>query len=277
MRIAAIVLLYNPTEKVITNIETYINYVDKLYVIDNSDSRNLQVVESVKKISKVMYISNNGNKGIGFAYNRAAEIAMKERFSWLVTMDQDSRCNNKMLNKIINYISTVDTESIGIASPVHKIYDHQQIRSREVQETMAVMSSGNFLNLSVYKRVGKFNESYFIDQVDYEYCLRINHRGYKVIVLGNAIMEHELGIVKKCNGELYSFHSPIRIYYYIRNMLYLRQKYKNIYPEFIDKRTSQVKNDVIIHLKYAGKRVMYIKFIIHAFLDYGRKRKGKYR
>ena len=39
-KIAAVTVLYNPTKKIIQNISGYIDKVDKVYVIDNSNDSN---------------------------------------------------------------------------------------------------------------------------------------------------------------------------------------------------------------------------------------------
>ena len=38
MKIAAVVILYNPTSDVLTNIETYKNYVDYVICVDNTNN-----------------------------------------------------------------------------------------------------------------------------------------------------------------------------------------------------------------------------------------------
>ena len=40
MKLAGVVVLYNPDQKVIQNITSYINEVDVLYLVDNSSKDN---------------------------------------------------------------------------------------------------------------------------------------------------------------------------------------------------------------------------------------------
>mgnify|MGYP001072153084 FL=1 len=46
IKLAGCVILYNPNKDVIRNIESYIRYLDKLYVIDN---QNGEFITNVKK------------------------------------------------------------------------------------------------------------------------------------------------------------------------------------------------------------------------------------
>jgi GT2 family glycosyltransferase len=47
------------------------------------------------------------------------------------------------------------------------------------------MSSGNLLNLAAFKQVGAYNESFFIDYVDHEYCLRLKKKRFSILTLKN--------------------------------------------------------------------------------------------
>ena len=59
IRVAATVILYNPDEiSLLLNISSYINDVDKLYVIDNSDfSLSSKIVEYFLSINHIEYIN----------------------------------------------------------------------------------------------------------------------------------------------------------------------------------------------------------------------------
>ena len=59
--LAGVVILYNPDAKVLTNIQTYIDEIDILYVVDNSDVVNNNLVEALKKMDKIRYIHFNEN------------------------------------------------------------------------------------------------------------------------------------------------------------------------------------------------------------------------
>ena len=47
MKIPAIVIWYNPDNENIKNIRTYIDYVEKLYIIDNSKENNKDLENSI--------------------------------------------------------------------------------------------------------------------------------------------------------------------------------------------------------------------------------------
>ena len=89
MKIPATVIWYNPDDENIKNIRTYIDYVEKLYIIDNSKENNKKLADSLNNL-KTEYIYNDKNLGIAKALNLACEKAANDNFEWILTMDQDS-------------------------------------------------------------------------------------------------------------------------------------------------------------------------------------------
>ena len=62
-RLAGVVVLYNPGMDTINNIKTYIENVDKLYLIDNSSQNNKNYFPNDNFCKdKIEYIFNNKNK-----------------------------------------------------------------------------------------------------------------------------------------------------------------------------------------------------------------------
>src|SRR3954467_15747776 len=90
MKIGAVVILYNPGEEVVDNIQSYLPYVEKVYVIDNSEKQREELVSKILSLPNVTYLSDGENKGIAVRLNHASIMAIAEGFEWLLTMDQDS-------------------------------------------------------------------------------------------------------------------------------------------------------------------------------------------
>src|SRR4051812_49217623 len=90
MRLAGTIILFYPDNDVIENILSYIDIVEKLYVIDNSENKNVDLVNQITTLDKVSYLHNGENRGLAQTLNRAAELAILEKFDLLLTMDQDS-------------------------------------------------------------------------------------------------------------------------------------------------------------------------------------------
>lgn len=61
-KLAGVVILYNPSDDVYYNIMTYYPYLDKLYVLDNSEKINRRLIDKLEKLSKVLYICHKKMK-----------------------------------------------------------------------------------------------------------------------------------------------------------------------------------------------------------------------
>ena len=215
--ILAIVVGYNvEPENMKQNIQTYIQYVDKVLIVDNSTKNmNLSTLED----DNIKYITLNGNFGIAKALNVGIKYAKENQYKYVLTMDQDSKFNNNLIDEY----SKNENEKIIIYSPNY-IIERKLIKKKkqDIEYVYWTMTSGNLLNIQLYEQVGPFLEKLFIDAVDYEFCLRARKKGYKILQCNKAILLHNPGITKiKKIGKFeykYGYMSPLRLYYQIRNL-----------------------------------------------------------
>ena len=231
MKVAGIVVLYNFNKKVVENIRTYTKYCEIVYAIDNSDKKN-NLLEELNKIENLEYISLGENKGIAKALNVGIEKAKENGYKWALTMDQDSYFTENLLDKYEKIIKIKNTDKIAIISPTYK-YDKKKLETFSgYKQVEYIMQSANLINIKIWEEIGKFKEEFFIDVVDYEYCLRCNKKEYKIIQSGEAVLEHSPAITKSkkiLGKELkYGYCSKTRIYYQARNLLWTAKKYKSI-------------------------------------------------
>jgi len=96
LKIIGCVVFYYPTMDVIKNIESYIDNIDNLIVVDNSSTKNENIYNILEQKygEKIIYIENHDNLGIAKALNIGAEKSLQMGCDWLLTMDQDSRFIN---------------------------------------------------------------------------------------------------------------------------------------------------------------------------------------
>nr|HPJ21580.1 hypothetical protein [Clostridia bacterium] len=99
----------------------------------------------------------------------------------------------------------------------------------EYEDINWCITSGAITNIPVLKKLGGFDEDMFIDLVDFEYCLRLGESGYRIIRANGFVLKQRLGdLFEKHIGKRRIFvtnHSPMRVYYYSRNLLYCSGKY----------------------------------------------------
>lgn len=278
LKIDGVVVLYNPDYSIIENIKSYINDIDKLYIIDNSEVKNKELINKIiKKFSNIEYMWLGENKGIAHALNRGAGLAIKDGAKWLLTMDQDSKFSENGLRNLKECLLKLKSNNIniGLVSPVHK-----NNKNSEFEKKLVVMTSGNIVNLDAYKDVGGFEEKLFIDAVDYDFCLRLNLAQYEVIECSHSRLEHQLGESKKINifGKTITIftHSPIRRYYMMRNALYFWKKYFFNFPLFIFREIVDFQRNWIEIALFSNKKLKDMKYLIYGILDFILSKYGKF-
>jgi len=279
-RVAGVVVLYNPYLNIFDNIKTYINQVDKLFVIDNSDKINNFLVEKIQLKNKAEYINNPSNLGIAAALNVGARKAIGDGFEYLLTMDQDSKATTDMVKSLLKIMQSFD--NIGIVTAEHINFPFQeQTEIKFTKEIIYTMTSGNLLNLSAYKKAGAFLEKLFIDHVDHEYCLRLKKNGFKIIKTNEAVVYHNVGdaIRKKFFNFIFcpTNHPPLRLYYRTRNRFYIDRFYKRIFPEYVKEDRRNFIRELIEIIFYENNLLEKIKMMIVGYLDYRNNILGKYK
>ena len=275
MKLAAVVVFYNPSEKNIQNIKKYEKSIDRLFIVDNSEDKIMRYQDS----EKIKYIKLCENKGIAHALNIGAKEAIKEGFNWLLTLDQDSQITKEIIEKLKIYLDTHDTKKIGLISPYQDIEGEVEIKDVEAEEMIEVMTSGNIINLKAYQKIGGFKDWLFIDCVDTDYCMNLHIHGYQVLRLNKVKMKHQLGNLKvhKLFGKKYPCynHGPIRRYYIVRNNLYINEMYKEKYPDYCKHLLRIQKGQVKRILAFEKEKVKKLTMMYRGYKDFKKGIKGK--
>ena len=276
-KIAGVVTLYEPTESEISNIDTYINDIDILYVIDNSKESN---IERIQKNEKIEYTFNNENIGVSKALNIGAKKAKKAGAEWLLTMDQDTRFKENTLKEMKKVLEENDTSNIGIITPWHATKLEIEKPKESIDYPLEVMTSGNLVNLEIYEKIGGYKDWMFIDGIDIEYGLNLSKNGYKIMRLNYIEIDHNLGDILYKNvlwkRAFISNHNYLRRYYMVRNYLYIRDMYKDFNKEYVEMIANQ-KAFVITIALFEKDKYRKIRNMLRGYLDYKKGIKGKYR
>lgn len=278
MKIDAVVVIYNAEYSVISNIKSYINFVNNLYIIDNSEDINLNLRKRIEEISnKCIYIDNNGNQGIANALNLGAKLAIGNGAEWLLTMDQDTSFNNDDFEKLVNIASNKNiNDAIAIISPSHYKYEKDLYA---FYDTIA-MTSGNLIKLNIFKKLNGFDEKLFIDSVDIDYCLRVFSNNYLVERVPSIVLNHTLGDIKtyKLFGLTFNptNHSYIRRYYIMRNRLYIWSKYKDIHPSYVRFEKLITVREFLKIILFENDKLRKIQYMGKGYLDFKKRKFGKY-
>ena len=255
MNIAGVVILYHPDIQLLSeNINSYVQGLKQLYVYDNSEIKTPGIEEALIKLHpSIQYHYFNANEGIAKRLNRAVEEATRNNYDYLLTMDQDSSFKEGDFEKYKLQIQ-LDTYN-NVAQFGVNCQPHFTIAKDKPEEVLTLITSGSVLNVSLIKNKVTFNEDLFIDFVDAEFSYQVIQRGYINLMFSSIILNHALG--KLVEGRsLANFkktsritHSPIRVYYIMRNGLYLLFKAKGL--------TDTMKKDVLRCIKILKNDLIY--------------------
>lgn len=281
-KIAGVVVLYQPENNVVDNIKTYGYRLNKLYLVDNTEAPSHSVLKSVQKeFESVEYIHLPQNQGIAKALNSAALKAAEEGFDWLLTMDQDSKASDNMIDRLLETLQEYQNDEIGILAPKYlQQTDMSSAPSSGLEEVDIVITSGNLLNLNAFLKVGPFREDFFIDYVDHEYCLRLRLAGYKIIVNNGVVLYHELGNSQSHqllgNQVISSHHNSLRRYYITRNRLAVLKEFRYDFPKYYEQQRLLNIKEIIKLLLFEKDKLSKLRSAFWGYLDYKRKIFGKY-
>ena len=255
MKIAGVVILYHPDiEQLSDNIQTYLNGLKQLYVYDNSESKTPGIEEALLKLHpSIQYHYFNANEGIANRLNQAIAQATLNQYDFLLTMDQDSSFKDGDFDKY--KLSIQSSGDINVAQFGVNCQPDFTLPKDEPEEALTLITSGSILNLSLTEHIGPFNEDLFIDFVDAEFSYRVIQNGYTNLMFSNILLNHALGKLVEGRGlgnfkkSMRIIHAPTRVFYIVRNGLYLLFKAQGL--------TSSMKKDVIRCIKIIKNDLIY--------------------
>ena len=247
MIIAGIVTYEPDIERLRENLEAISRQVPKVFIYDNgsSNSEAIAVLAGTSANTEVIY--GETNDGIAAALNRLAKASLDRGATLLLTLDQDSISSPAMVATLEIEIA----EGIGMVTPYivdrnkQSIEDFRHLKLPRLERyrqpaRRGAITSGAIVDLTAWRRVGGFDELFFIDYVDYDFNQRLMDAGYSILRVNTAALLHEVGRAsptwlrvprKDLSGRwhverFFAFgHSPNRCYYKARNRILFTRKH----------------------------------------------------
>lgn len=262
------IVLYNPEIKRLKeNLDAIYEFAAEIILIDNASCNCYEINLLISAYDKIVFIQNKKNIGIARALNQICRQALNDDFSYVLTLDQDTVCPENIFDKYQEYMSS----SVGILCPKIKDrnYDSNLKFKDDTSEIRSCITSGSLVLLSAWYNVNGFDENMFIDNVDIDFCYRIQKKGYKIVCLNTVSILHEIGHIQMRKFLLWNVriknHNAFRKYYIARNTIYLARKCNSI--SLILKSYLQIVKQYICVLFYENKKKEKIKAISKGLID----------
>ncbi|MCX7748854.1 MAG: glycosyltransferase family 2 protein [Clostridia bacterium] len=236
--ICSVIITYNPDEELPRRLTRIKSQADRIVIVDNgSNQASVSRLKLLENDEKMILILNPQNEGIARALNQGIKKAQELGYAWVLLFDQDTKPHENMVEEYRKiYLEYPVKEKIGVVganftevATSKKDLEFENTHGRSWIETKIVITSGSLVSIEAYHKVQGFRDGFFIDAVDFEYCLKLIHQGYKVITSVKPLMLHSLGkttqhrflwkVTKTTN------HPPVRRYYMVRNNIVLVNEY----------------------------------------------------
>lgn len=243
MKLLTIIVLYRPDiDVLLKEIDSLKNESDEILLFQNSTLKNHEVKminDHLKEDrEKIRFVGNGANIGISGALNFAMDWGANNSFSHLLTMDQDSYFEPGAL-KLFKYKIDLLSERVNIgiysANPVINGKAMYKKNIEDVFPEIDTITSGSIFSIPLLKHFGGFDNSLFIDAVDYEFCYRIfSLENKQAVILPDVYLHHEFGYPTDIGfGLMSENYSAFRTYYIVRNHIVIWKRYPNLFrPEY---------------------------------------------
>ena len=237
-KVHAVVVTHNPKPDFEQNIRAIAPQVKQVIIVDNQSSTKVQeVIARIASAHHCETIWSQQNLGIAAALNRGVTLALTDSScQWILTLDQDSAVPpGFVMNMFQAYEACPFKDAVALVGANYQLA-YRPLRvpgagteSGIFQEVKTLMTSGTLVKKSVFAHCGSFDESFFMDYVDHEFCFRVRRHGLRVIQANHAVLQHQLGspTLHRILGRQFvtSNYSPNRRYHQARNRLIFYRRY----------------------------------------------------
>lgn len=202
-----ICVLYNKRINEIKSLNNFLsikkNNNVNIIILDNSIEEYTKINEEKARgiyNNDINYINNHANIGLSKSYNKGLNTIMDGNF-WVMLSDDDTFFSMKYLSDLINTITSEPSEMVisGIIknngkyfSPLKKhsalISEKDFIKEAGVYKNIYCINSGLCINNIVFDKIGLYDESYFLDMIDFWFM--------------NKLIEYNINNIRIIDGEI---------------------------------------------------------------------------
>jgi GT2 family glycosyltransferase len=232
-----------------------------VFIVDN-DSKDGSIEKAKKQFNDFKFLENKNNLGFGKAHNIVLKNA---KTPYLLTLNPDTEIPEGTLEFLYNFmeenkdvgISTARVEKSdgtldiachrGFPTPrasfeylflkndrSYHLTDRDMSKIHEIDSCVGAFM---FIRSSVLKKVGYFDEDYFLYGEDIDLCFRVKKEGFKVMFVPDVKVMHvkgiSSGIKKHSQGNSMADSSTknlARNYFYSTMKTFYKKHYAKNYP-----------------------------------------------
>jgi len=234
-KVYAIVLNYNGGDNVVECLKSLCksDYPSLEIVVVDNDSKDGSL-ETVKNLfQKYPIIKNSANLGFAAGTNVGIRFALEKFADYVFLLNNDATVETDTLSKLVEYAEK--NGGSGIVSPLilkekngppwfaggkilwtkmRAIHVHY-LGQKNAFFSHYASGCAMLVNRSVFKKIGLFDEDYFLYYEDADFSLRAKKENFAVSILPSAIAYHK---------EVSNKNNPAKIYWLVYSALIFFQK-----------------------------------------------------
>lgn len=210
----------------------------EVIVVDNNSQDGID--EEIKKVPGVTFIQTGDNLGYSGGNNLGIKRALKDGADFVFILNADMVVEKNTISRLAE---AAEKEGVGIVGPKVLFMDEKTIwyaggifdranvigshrgvdevdhgQYDQEEETDYVAGGALFAKGEVFKKIGLFDEKYFLYYEDSDFCFRVRKAGFRVRYIPAAVVYH-------ANAQSTGLGSPLQDYFITRNRMLFASKF----------------------------------------------------
>jgi len=203
-------------------------------VFDNTPDASVRaLLRNRCEAGGIKYITRGTNVGTAAALNEFVRIGTSLCLGWLIYLDQDTEIGPGFVDQLASERISAADEVAAIGASLSLASDPPPGDAVGFTEALALIASGTHYRLSALRDVDGADESFQLDLVDHELCMRLRAASWRVLINRERAIVHEIGEgprrLKGSRVELTS-HPVWRRRAMWRNSVCLVRRYFRVFP-----------------------------------------------
>jgi rhamnosyltransferase len=229
-KIAAVVTTINGGDGILSNLAQIASQVKFVIIVDDSGNSYPAHELDYKEIENAIVLRNEKNLGIAAALNRGVVHAESMGFDWVITLDDDTLVSTTYVDDVYAFMQSGEKLFLGLIAMRRGGRDFGISNDgKKFKLKRTLITSGCLFKIATFRNVGGFDESLFIDLVDFDFCTKLRKKGQGIVLINKVGMDHRVGNARTfrlLGQEIVVYnHSPFRLYYQMRNVFPFARKH----------------------------------------------------
>ena len=257
--VCAVVVTYNIGNAFHSRFNSLKGQVDHVILVNTSTDGDV-TIRALQQLRdedpEFVELIESPENNLGMAQNLGISKAIQDGYDWVLLLDHDSRLHAGMITAMEYALSRISNplqvgliapyyEEENIDNPPHYLkssghYWFKQvefdIKTKAIMDVLCVPASGSLISARVLDDTMPMDETFVIDHIDTDFCLRLANKGYQIMAVRDAKMQHATGNKRKHSllgkSVTVTHHSPLRRYYLTRNRITVWKRHARYQPGF---------------------------------------------